>query len=150
MLAAPATLPVATRLTGGDPHGLAPSQWADRLGASSPPELRLMAAVMIDAIRDFRHAGDTCGPRARELARLATRWILSTDASWPFSFESICAVFDVEAGDLRRTLLRERALGTGRRPRRHRHNMVLSGVRPAAHRVAAAERAESTRATEVA
>ena len=128
MSAEPANVHGVTRFGGADPHGLVPSQWEDRLRPSSSSELRLMAAVMIDALRDFRQAGDARGTRARQLARLATRWIVSRERSWPYSFESICAVFDVDADDLRRTLMRERALGTSQRRPRRRHNLVLSGT----------------------
>jgi hypothetical protein len=115
-------------LAGSDPHGFAPSQWEDRQRPEASSELRLMAAVMIDALRDFRQAGEARGTRARQLGRLARRWILSRDRSWPYSFESICAVFDVDADDLRRTLLREYELGAQQRHPRRRRNLVLGAA----------------------
>ena len=43
--------------TGSDPEGLVPAQWEERLRPQASPELRLMAAVMIDAIRDAHPEG---------------------------------------------------------------------------------------------
>lgn len=128
MSAEPAMIQTDSRFSRSDPHGLVPSQWEDRLRPAQSSELRLMAAVMIDAIRDFRQAGEARGTRARQLARLATRWILSRNTSWPYSFASICAVFDVDADELRSTLMRERALGATRHRPRRRKNLVLSST----------------------
>jgi hypothetical protein len=86
---------------------------------------------VIDAIREYRQDDCARGGRKRHLARLAARWILSTDRSWPYSFENICAVFDVEPDELRRVLARERDLGAlaAAAPRRRR-NLVLTGRSP--------------------
>ena len=114
---------------GSDPEGLVPAQWAERLRAPATPELRLMAAVLIDAIRDYRAGARARGVRPRQLARLAGRWIASREPAWVYSFENICAVFDLDADGLRRMLARERAHG-GDAPQRHsRCNLVLTGAR---------------------
>src|SRR5690606_38242157 len=94
-----------------DPASVLPSQWTDLLRAAASPERRLMAAVMIDAIRDHRAGIGARSGRARQLGHLAAHWIASTETTWPFSFENICAAFDVDAADLRRRLQRERATG---------------------------------------
>lgn len=111
---------------GIDPEGLAPAQWEDRLRAPASPELRLMAAVLIDAIRDHRNGAHARGVRARKLARLAARWIAAREPAWPFSFESICAVFDLDADGLRRRLAAERVCGIDAEHRRGRRNLVLT------------------------
>ncbi|MCI0347479.1 MAG: hypothetical protein L0221_18905, partial [Chloroflexi bacterium] len=45
-------------------------------------------------------------------AREAETWIRSTDLDWPFSFENVCAMLDLDAGRLRTALLQ-----TSRHPR---------------------------------
>jgi hypothetical protein len=68
----------------------------------------LMLAVLEEAIQCL--AGDARATATRRRAREASRarqWILTRDASSPFSFESICAALDLEADALRRALLRK-------------------------------------------
>lgn len=110
-----------------DPASVLPSQWTDLLRAAASPERRLMAAVMIDAIRDHRAGIGARSGRARQLGHLAAHWIASTETTWPFSFENICAAFDVDAADLRRRLQRERATGARLAGVQTRRNMVLTG-----------------------
>jgi hypothetical protein len=117
------------QLAGGtDPEGLVPEQWEERLRAPATPELRLMAAVLIDAIRDYRNGARARGVRPRQLARLAARWIASREPAWVFSFENICAVFDLDADRLRRRLARERAYGADAPQRQSRRNLILTGT----------------------
>jgi len=115
---------------GSDPEGLVPAQWEERLRPQTSPELRLMAAVMIDAIRDYRNGARARSGRSRQLARLAARWIASREHAWPYSFESICAVFDIDADGLRHKLTYERVRGIDAETTRKRRNLVLSGPRP--------------------
>lgn len=116
---------------GTDPDGLMPTQWEDRHRLAAPSELRLMATVMSDAVRDYRRRGAGQPSRARYLAQLAKQWIDCRDRSWPYSFENICAVFDVDPLLLRRQLERERALDEAP-PLRvgTRRNLVLTGPGP--------------------
>lgn len=116
--------------TGSDPEGLVPAQWEERLRPQASPELRLMAAVMIDAIRDYRNGARARSGRARHLARLAARWIASRERAWPYSFETICAVFDIDADGLRHKLACERVRGIDAEKTRKRRNLVLTGPRP--------------------
>ena len=116
--------------TGSDPEGLVPAQWEDRLRPPASPELRLMAAVLIDAIRDYRNGARARSGRSRQLARLAARWMASRERSWPYSFESICAVFDIDADGLRHKLACERVCGLDAEKTRKRRNLVLTGPRP--------------------
>jgi hypothetical protein len=68
----------------------------------------LMLAVLEEAIQCL--AGDAKAlavrRRAREAAR-ARQWLLTRDPTSLFSFESICAVLDLEADALREKLLRQ-------------------------------------------
>jgi hypothetical protein len=119
---------------GSDPEGLVPTQWEARLRAPASPELRLMAAVLIDAIRDYRNGARARGVRTRQLGRLAARWIASREHAWPFSFESICAVFDLDADGLRHKLAAERMRGIAAESSRGRRNLVLTGPRAVGRR----------------
>jgi hypothetical protein len=87
---------------------MVPSQFFDRLqaGRSSQPEKRLMLAVMEDAISTFQKSIQGATRRQRRLLRETEGWINSTDTSWPFSFENICAALDIEADYLRAGLAR--------------------------------------------
>jgi len=67
--------------------------WRHQVG-----ELRLMAAVLEDAINILRKR-----PRSRA-GREAREWLGSRDASWPFAFERICDVLDLDADSVRRQI----------------------------------------------
>jgi hypothetical protein len=61
-------------------------------------ELRLMAAVLEDAINALRKR-----PRSRA-GREARAWVGSRDASWPFAFERICDALDLDVESVRRVM----------------------------------------------
>ena len=122
-----------------DPDGLVPEQWDDRLRPAAPGELRLMAAVMMDAIRDYRMHGPGRPARVRHLGRLAKRWIEARDRSWPYSFENICGAFDIDPAMLRRQLAREREREVPPVRDRKRRNLVLTGPAPGSRRRAQRE-----------
>lgn len=72
----------------------------------------LMLAVLEEAIQCL--AGDARATAVRRRTREASRarqWILTRDPSSLFSFESICAVLDLEADALREALLRKTEKG---------------------------------------
>ena len=71
--------------------------WRHQVG-----ELRLMAAVLEDAINILRKR-----PRSRA-GREAREWLGSRDASWPFAFERICDVLDLDADSVRRQVVNGR------------------------------------------
>ena len=87
---------------------LVPSQFFDRRQAegSAQPEKRLMLAVMEDAIATFQKSLPEVNRRQRRLLRETEEWIQSTDTSWPFSFENICAALDIEMDYLRKGLFK--------------------------------------------
>jgi len=82
---------------------IVPSQFFDRIRAerSAQPEKRLMLAVMEDAVATFQKSVSGATRRQRRLLRETEEWIGSSDTSWPFSFENICAALDIEPGYLR-------------------------------------------------
>src|SRR2546430_4665074 len=69
-------------------------------------ERALMRAVLEDAMRCL--IGEV-GPRHQRgaLAAEAREWIETADPRWPFSFENLCDGLRLEAGNLRRRLLRD-------------------------------------------
>lgn len=71
------------------------------------PERRLMVAVFHEALEclvKYRAAADPKGRRAFAEAR---QWFLAEEAEWPYSFESICAVLDLDSGAVLARLLRD-------------------------------------------
>lgn len=64
-------------------------------------ELRLRAAVLIDAIRCLEPSADAY---QRKLTRHARRWFLNTDGSQPFSFVGVCDALGLDPGRIRRSL----------------------------------------------
>lgn len=68
------------------------------------PEQRLMIAVLHDAfdcVEKYRFATNT---RERQLFREAQRWFLSDEPDWPYSFECICGVLDLDSNAVRQRL----------------------------------------------
>ena len=60
-----------------------------------------MLAVMEDAIATFQNSVPGANRRQRRLLRETEEWIQSSNTSWPFSFENICAALNIEADYLR-------------------------------------------------
>ncbi len=68
------------------------------------PERRLMIAVLHDALECLVKYRHTANPEGRQLFREARRWFLADEADWPYSFESICGVLDLDANAVRQRL----------------------------------------------
>jgi len=98
------------------PEQILPVQFAELLQRSveRTHELRLMAAVLEDAIRTFCRCSGSAGVRRRRLFRETADWFESPDVSWPFSFENICDALALEPGWVRRLLRRWQAAQTPR------------------------------------
>jgi hypothetical protein len=68
------------------------------------PEQRLMIAVLqdaVDCLEKYRSAADSC---ARRLFHDANQWFLAEESKWPYSFESICGVLDLDPTAVRQSL----------------------------------------------
>ena len=90
------------------PDQILPVQFADLLQRPSErtPELRLMTAVLEDAIQTFCRCVASRGRRSQRLFRETAEWFESSDVSWPFSFENICDALRLEPEWIRGLLRR--------------------------------------------
>lgn len=89
-----------------EPDLITAEQHRDRVRAevTDQPEVRLMLAVMEDAVATYQRYATEASGRSRRLFEEAESWIDSTDTSWPYSFENICAALRVEPQRIRRGL----------------------------------------------
>ena len=88
------------------PDFITPEQYQDRVRRDriEQPELRLMLAVIGEAIVTYQRFANRASPRDQRMFDEAERWIRSTDTSWPYSFDSICQALSFDADALRRGL----------------------------------------------
>jgi hypothetical protein len=91
-----------------EPEILLPSQLFDRFGGRSilEGERRLMLAVLEDAVSCFQKYTGATRPRSRRLFQEAEDWFFDEEASWIFSFESVCAVLGIHPEYFRTSLRR--------------------------------------------
>jgi len=68
------------------------------------PEQRLMIAVLQDALDCVEKYRFATGKHGRQFFREARRWFLADEADWPYSFECICGVLDLDANAVRQRL----------------------------------------------
>lgn len=68
------------------------------------PEQRLMMAVLHDALECLSKYRFASGTEGRQLFRAARRWFLADEPDWPYSFEAICGVLDLDANAVRQRL----------------------------------------------
>ena len=89
------------------PDVLLPAQFFATLRRKGPqePEKRLVIAILEDAVDCFRKHLWARDHKARQLFEDSEAWILSEDREWPFSFENICELLDLNPEYLRRGLL---------------------------------------------
>jgi len=87
-------------------------------------ERRLMLAVLIDAIR-----GLTADRPASPHLRSQRAWLQSEDKSGPFSFANICDALGIDAGYVRRCVLRPAEMQRPIRVRRYPERVKESWIR---------------------
>jgi len=68
------------------------------------PEQRLMMAVLQDALECVTKYRCATHTRSRRLFREAQRWFLIDESDWPYSFEGICGVLELDANAVRQRL----------------------------------------------
>lgn len=84
-------------------HVVLPSQYFGQR-PKQEPEQRLMIAVLQEAfecVEKYRFATEV---RDRRVFDEARQWFLATESDWPYSFECICAVLDLDANAVRQRL----------------------------------------------
>src|SRR5436190_8454182 len=89
------------------PDSMLPLQYfaaLQRKGAHEP-ERRLVIAVLQDAVDCFQKHLMAADRKQQQLFREAEEWICSSERSWPFAFENICDLLQINAEYLRRGLL---------------------------------------------
>ncbi|MFN8624939.1 MAG: hypothetical protein U0587_02980 [Candidatus Binatia bacterium] len=89
------------------PDTLLPSQYFAlvRRKGGHEPERRLVAALLEDAVECYQKHLRARDPKARRLFLDAEEWICSEDRTWPFSFENVCDLLQINPEYLRRGLL---------------------------------------------
>jgi hypothetical protein len=87
---------------------LAAQQYHDTYRRKIPqqPEIRLMLAVLEDAINCYQDNIFAINKKRIQLYKEAEDWFMSEDASWIFSFVSICSLLNLEPGYFRQGLYR--------------------------------------------
>lgn len=68
------------------------------------PEEHLMMAVLHDAVECLAKHRSSTLPRDRRLFDETQQWFLVRESEWPYSFESICAVLDLDSEAVRQCL----------------------------------------------
>jgi hypothetical protein len=90
-------------------------------------EKQLMLAVLAQAVGTFERHARATSSRGQRLFREVEEWIESRDASWIYSFESICHALGLDADNLRAAL-------RGWKPSRANHGAKLYRFRRASAR----------------
>lgn len=92
------------------PDLMLPAQFADvwRSSHARPPEVRLIVAVLEDAVRCYRRYLNGTRPRARRIFRETNEWFAADEPQEPFSFVSICAILGIDPEAFRAGLQRQR------------------------------------------
>lgn len=74
---------------------------ARRGAASVEPIMRLMAGILIDAIRCFQRNFEVRSSDRRQEFREAQFWIFDDKANGPFSFQCVCESLEIDSRGLR-------------------------------------------------
>ena len=119
-----------------EPDLLLPEQVAVRGAAALQPEKRLMLAILEDAAATLMRRLPARHREGRRVSREAARWLASTDTASPFAFLRICEALGLDAGCVRKGLLRAGNARDGESP----------GYRPTRRMAAARHRISRPRA----
>ena len=89
-----------------EPESIMPVQYADLRGSATAksPVLRLMRAVLLDALRRRAHTLGRSDKRSRGILRETEAWFASDDVSWPFAFVIVCTGLGLEPESIRAAL----------------------------------------------
>jgi len=90
-----------------EPLTLLPSQLPTGGGAGGSPEVRLIVAILDDAVHSILQYAGTVGSRESREFLEARRWLLDDDRDWPFAFANVCEVLGLNADAVRERLFPE-------------------------------------------
>jgi hypothetical protein len=92
-----------------EPDALTPARFYDttRRSYHANPELRLMAAVLEDAVATLIIDQRRCTTHQRREFADAMAWIDESDEDWLFSFTNICDALGINPAHLRQGLLQK-------------------------------------------
>ena len=99
-------------------HVMLPVQCLRQAGTRlAEPEKRLALAVLQTVMYDCRAAAaeraeGRARARHRQAYERAMAYVASRDRSWPYSFENLCETIGVDAGSLRRRIVRGQVSAT--------------------------------------
>jgi hypothetical protein len=68
------------------------------------PEERLMIAVLRDALDCIEKYRSAATKQGRQLYYEANQWFLADEADWPYSFEWICTLLELDSNAVRERL----------------------------------------------
>jgi hypothetical protein len=100
----------ATRTLFGQPDVLLVSEYLQvyQSSAAYTPEIKLIAAVLEDAIDCYVKNLGAKTRRGKRICNEAEEWIFGQNDDWIFSFENICEMLKLEPNYIRRILLRHK------------------------------------------
>ena len=92
------------------PDALVNDQYLEsfRRGAALEPERELMLAILEDAIKTLQEHHGALSVKKKRLFEETRNWFFSDDATWIFSFVSVCATLGLNPDYLRKGLSRRR------------------------------------------
>ena len=102
------------------PDFILADQFFETRRAGLDGERALMLAVLRDAVECYQKFALSRDPRGRFEFEEAQRWIESTEREWPYSFENICDVLDIDPVYMREGLARYAPRGMRREMRKPR------------------------------
>jgi hypothetical protein len=122
---------------------------ARRASASVEPIMRLMAGILIDAVRCFQRNFEARHSSRRQEFREAQSWIFDDQGNQPFSFQCVCNSLEIDPRGVRDWIVRwqkDRRSGDKQRMIRRSpvniagRNAIASQNRPTLRRIAALKR----------
>jgi hypothetical protein len=75
-----------------------------RSNTAHTPEIRLIAAVLEDAIDCYLKYSSAKTRRGKRIFTEAAQWIFNRDEDWLFGFDNICEMLKLDPGYIRRVL----------------------------------------------
>ena len=103
-----------------------PSQLAYPNLRQRSPEMRLVAAILEDALVLITRQPETCRGRRRREFLEAWNWLWSERRDWPFAFKNVCDLLALDASAVRRRVRHQLAARDAKRRRATHSERVTS------------------------